>query len=205
LALGLGLSRRPPRQWQSRHWWMHAGPPLRAEPGSADYTRRRPAALEAPVLGLGRSRRPQSPSPRTGLRARRSESGRAPLTTPPPFCHTGGVGRRARPLASTAVAVSSHVVAGQMRACLPELSRAPLTTPAVVPSHFNSEAPVLLLGRSRRTLSTSPRTWLPDRRSELNKTELLTCDLFFNRSRKEIFLILKKINSCLKQGERITS
>ena len=65
-----------------------AGPPLQAEPGSAVYSGRRPAALEAPVLGPGEPRRPLSTSRRTLLRARCTGPSWSPLSTsavvPPP-------------------------------------------------------------------------------------------------------------------------
>ena len=59
-----------------------AGPPLRAEPGPAVYSGRRPAALAAPVLGPGEPRRPLSTSRRTSLRACCPGLSRAPLSTP---------------------------------------------------------------------------------------------------------------------------
>jgi hypothetical protein len=75
---------------------MVAGKQIRAEQGSADYPRRRPAALEAPVLGLGRAHRPLWPSPRTWLRARpgpplRAEPGSADyLAVVPPHWRRHG-------------------------------------------------------------------------------------------------------------------
>ena len=65
-----------------------AGQLRQAGPGSADYSRPRPAALKALVHVLGCSCRPPSPFPRTRLRARRATLDRAPLTTPAFTRHT---------------------------------------------------------------------------------------------------------------------
>jgi hypothetical protein len=109
---------------------VHAGPPLRDEPGPAVYSGRRPATLEAPVLGPGDPGQPLATSRRMLLQARRSRLSRAPLSTPavvPPPWRRPSSGRASRS------DCYRRLAARLLRACRSGLCRAPLSTPAVVP------------------------------------------------------------------------